>query len=109
MGAAGNVIEQDTDVLRFTISFMNLKLEKTTEEQMKNFFIQCSQMGRKCLRSSRLWIFTLGETFGEQQDSVPGQGMLVDEDLRGWHPCIGVGQESRKPWNAAGGGIPSAA
>lgn len=51
--------------------------------------------------------FTLDETLGEQQDSVPGQGMLVDEDLRGWHPCTDVGQ--KKPWKAAGVGIPSAA
>ncbi|RMC12455.1 hypothetical protein DUI87_09971 [Hirundo rustica rustica] len=28
--------------------------------------------------------FTLDGTLGDQQASVPGQGMLVDEDLRGW-------------------------
>lgn len=53
--------------------------------------------------------FTLDETPWDQQHSTPGQGILVGEGLRGWHPCTGVGQERQKPWSAAEGGIPSAA
>lgn len=39
--------------------------------------------------------FTLDETLCEQQHSMPGQGILVGEDLRGRRSCRGVGQESR--------------
>lgn len=93
MGAAGNVIQQDTDVLRFTTLFMYLELEEKIRWAVTFHSVLTSKQEMPEILKTDC--FTLDETLCEQRDSVPGQGTLVDEDLRGWHPYRGVGQESR--------------
>lgn len=76
--AAGNVIQQDTDVLRspdLLLYLIFLKLEEAIKWAVTSHSVLTNRQEMPEILKTEC--FTLDETLWEPQQSVPGQGMLV--------------------------------